>query len=135
MIVQGTSVGLDVHARSPTSCRWQRSLASLNIDCQVPGIIGNPRWFSHKAAGSKPSAPQMNSRRRCRGLSVSTGRRRPPSAPGAIEADCGSSTSSLSGNPVVGASTAGLLDQLGAVEPDVVPQVAEHRGRNVNPAT
>ena len=65
-------------ARSLTSWRRQRSLASLNIDCQVPGITGSPWRFNHSVAGSKPSAPQMNRRRRCRGLSVSTGRRRPP---------------------------------------------------------
>jgi hypothetical protein len=52
-------------------------LAALNIDCQVPGIIGSPTWFSRSPAGSKPTEPQTNRRRHFRGLSVSTARHRP----------------------------------------------------------
>jgi len=29
-------------------------VAVLNIDCQVPGIIGKPRWFSHSAGPPNP---------------------------------------------------------------------------------
>jgi hypothetical protein len=34
----------------------------------------------------------------------------------------------------VGASAAGLFDQLGAVKTDVVPDFAQHRGRDLDPA-